>query len=142
LMDIKILIREEQRLEQWKPVLKARFPLERSVLVEQFYPLLALVPSPLPRSRYREDEFLSEIIWPDHRIAAVDVSKERREYEMLLCRAEFAEVAINRIIRNTVAAESTDPESLVQVTKTLSIRGFGNTSYIREIKHVLGMPPA
>ena len=32
LMDIKVLVNEDRGLEQWKPVLKAGFPLESSVI--------------------------------------------------------------------------------------------------------------
>ena len=34
LMDIKVLVAEDRGLEQWKPVLKAGFPLESSVIAD------------------------------------------------------------------------------------------------------------
>ena len=40
LMDIKVLVNEDRGLEQWKPVLKAGFPLESSVISAQVFLLL------------------------------------------------------------------------------------------------------
>ena len=42
LMDIKVLVREHLGLEQWKPTLKAPFPLDRSVIGAQIYPDLEI----------------------------------------------------------------------------------------------------
>src|ERR1700746_4121618 len=41
-MSIKALLAMEQRLELWKPVLEAEFPLDRSLIAEQVFPGLEL----------------------------------------------------------------------------------------------------
>ncbi len=42
LMDIKVLVAEDRGLEQWKPILKAGFPLQSSVIATQIFPSLEL----------------------------------------------------------------------------------------------------
>jgi hypothetical protein len=68
----------------------------------------------------------------------VDVFKERNRCEVYGCRAEFDFVIIDSIQRQTVAIESTEAEAVLDATERLDIRGFTNTSYIREIKRLLG----
>ena len=138
LLDVKVLIKEARGLEQWQPVLKVPFPLDRLV-AEQVFTYLALEPPPLSRSEYGVEDFLTEVIGKDHRIAVADVSKERHQYLLDGCLAEFAAVTIKRTPRHTVAVESSEPESVFQVIEKLSIGDLPNTSYVREIKQVLGI---
>src|SRR5262245_56498334 len=58
LMDIKVLMAEERGLQQWKPVLKAEFPLEKPVITGQVFPHLKLAPPELAKAAYSLDEFL------------------------------------------------------------------------------------
>ncbi len=62
LMDIKVLVAEDRGLEQWKPVLKAGFPLENSVIATQVFPSLELPPPVLAKSKYTLDEFLGDVM--------------------------------------------------------------------------------
>jgi hypothetical protein len=64
-MDIKMLVKEDRGLEQWEPVLKASFPLDRSVVSGQIFPYLAFEPPHLFRSTYQMDQFLDEVIGVD-----------------------------------------------------------------------------
>ncbi|WP_035356316.1 hypothetical protein [Edaphobacter aggregans] len=136
LMDIKILVQEDRKLEQWKPVLKAGFPLERTVIITQVFPSLQLQPPLLSRTGYWLEEFL-EIIQADPRIAVVEVSKVRHQFSVGACQAEFAFVTLANVVRDTVAVESTDPDAVLQLIQDLGIKGTPNTSYIREIKRIL-----
>src|SRR5271157_557501 len=62
LMDIKVLVAEDRGLEQWKPILKAGFPLESSVIATQVFPSLELPPPVLTKSEYILDEFLGDVM--------------------------------------------------------------------------------
>ena len=139
LMDIKVLVAEDRGLEQWKPVMKAGFPLERSVIAEQVFPALGLLPPPLPQSRYELDEFLATMQNTDG-VAVVRVRKTRYQFSMGPCAAEYAQITINAVPRDTVAVESVDPDAVVDLVRDLGITE-SNTSYIREIKRVLGWAP-
>ncbi len=139
LMDIKVLVATDRGLEQWKPILKGGFPLERSVIATQVFPSLDLSPPPLPKAAYELDQFLDMMAQSDE-IAIVGVRKMRYQFRIGACAAEYAQIMINSVPRDTVAVESVDPEAVLQLVRELGITE-ANTSYIREIKRVLGWMP-
>lgn len=152
LMDIKILVAEDRGLEQWKPILKAGFPLERSVIAERIFPNLQLPAPALTKSDYQLREFLDEVMRPQPEVTVVDVTKTRYQFSIGSCAAEYAQVTLNSVLQgpgspanpgfalareeDTVAAESVDPDAVLQLVKDLGISDT-NTSYIREIKRLL-----
>jgi exopolyphosphatase / guanosine-5'-triphosphate,3'-diphosphate pyrophosphatase len=138
LMDIKLLVGTHRGLEQWKPVLKADFPLDQSVIAAQVFPHLELAAPPLSRPRYAMEEFLTEVMQTHPQIAVVKVSKRRLQFGVDGCQAEFASTTIDSLTRETVAVESTESEAVLELIRALGIDGVPNTSYIREIKQLLG----
>ncbi len=136
LMDIKVLVAADRGLEQWKPILKAGFPLESSVIATQVFPSLEHPAPALPKSAYALDEFLATMGQTDG-IAVVGVRKTRYQFRIGACAAEYAQIMINAVPRDTVAVESVDPDAVLQLVRQLGITET-NTSYIREIKRVLG----
>ena len=137
LMDIKLLVAEDRGLEQWKPILKGTFPLESYVIATQVFPSLEL-PSPvLSKSVYEVDEFLDHVVRADTRLAVVGVRKTRYQFRIGACTAEYAQITINGVPRDTVAVESVDADAVLQLVRELGITE-PNTSYIREIKRMLG----
>ena len=140
LMDIKALVAADRGLEQWKPILKAEFPLESSVIATQVFPSLELPPPALPKAAYELDEFLTHVARTDGRLAVVGVRKTRYQFRIGACAAEYAQIMINGVPRDTVAVESVDPDAVSQLVRELGI-AEPNTSYIREIKRVLGWVP-
>jgi hypothetical protein len=137
LMDIKVLVAEDRGLEQWKPILKGEFPLESSVICTQVFPSLELPPPALPKSAYELDEFLDHVVRADARLAIVGVRKTRYQFRIGACTAEYAQIVINGVPRDTVAVESVDPDAVLQLVRELGV-DEPNTSYIREIKRLLG----
>jgi len=136
LMDIKVLIAVERGLEQWKPILKAGFPISATAIQEQVFPGLKLAPPTLHRPEYSMDKFFAEIVRAEPKIAVVDVSKTRHQFNIGECAAEYASVMLNHVPRNTVAVESTNPDAVLQLVKSLGI-DQPNVSYIREISRIL-----
>lgn len=137
LMDIKVLIDVERGLEQWKPILKAGFPLSRIAIADQIFPSLKLTLPALLKSEYTMEEFFDEVVRAEPRIDVVDVSKARYQFSIGDCQAEYASVTFNHVPRDTVAVESTDPDAVLQLVNDLGINQT-NTSYIREISRILG----
>jgi|SRR5271169_4153478 len=137
LMDIKVLIAVERSLEQWKPILKAGFPLSATAIAVQVFPSLKMEPPPLSKAEYTMDEFFAEVVRAEPKISVVDVSKTRFQFGIGVCSAEYARVKINHVPRDTVAVESTDPDAVSQLVKDLGI-DQPNVSYIREISRILG----
>ena len=139
LVDIKILVATHRGLEHWKPVLKAGFPLESSVIAAHIFPSLELAVPRLSKVRYLMDEFLDQVVHTQPRIAIVPVSKTRLQFTLNGCQAEFASVTINDVARETVAVESPAPDAVLQMIRQLEIDGAPNTSYVRQIKQLLRM---
>ncbi len=138
LMDIKVLLGTDRGLEQWKPALKADFPLDRSVIAAQVFSSLELTVPPLSKAHYALDEFLAEVMRAHPKIAVVTVSKRRMQFNIDGCQAEFAATTIDSLARDTVAVESSDPDAVLRLIHSFGIDGAPNTSYIRQIKQILG----
>lgn len=137
LMDIKVLMAEDRGLEQWKPTLKADFPLSGKIIVGQVFPSMELPAPQLSKPEFGFDEFLQDVIKPNPKIAIVAVSKVRYQFTIGVCAAEYSKITINEAPRDTVAVESTDADAVLQLVKELGIQRT-NVSYIREIRRILG----
>jgi exopolyphosphatase/guanosine-5'-triphosphate,3'-diphosphate pyrophosphatase len=139
LMDVKEL-REvsEAGLEQWRPAMKATFPLPRAEALKVCAELRVRVP-PAGKTTFTLDEFLALLTAPERGIRAVAVHKLRRHYTVNGCMAEVAEVtAEGRAIR-TLAIELDDAERVVDTVRKLGLSDRENTSYPRWLKTVVGM---
>jgi hypothetical protein len=136
LMDLKLLLSTDRGLQRWKPVLKADFPLDRSVITTRIFPALELPPPQLDAERFSISEFLKKLSGCSG-IAIVQVAKSRMQFTVDGCQAEFASVTIEALTQDTVAVESENPEAVLNVMGRLGLEGAPNTSYIRKIKEVL-----
>ena len=137
LMDIKILVAEDRGLEQWKPILKAGFPLSKTAIAEQVFPSLEIAAPPLSKDEYTFDEFVEQVMRPQAKIAVVEVTKTRYQFNIGVCASEYSLITINGAPRDTVAVESTDVDAVLKLVGDLGIHEQ-NVSYIREIRRILG----
>jgi hypothetical protein len=137
LMDIKVLIAEDRGLEQWKPIMKSGFPLGSAIIAEQVFPSLEVLVPKLAKTEYSMNEFFSEVVGKEPKIALVDVTKTRYQFNIGACATEYSNITINKLPRDTVAVESTDPDAVLELVKKLGVNE-ANVSYIREIRRILG----
>ncbi len=137
-INLKALLATEQKLELWKPVLDAEFPLDSSVITRQIFPCLELRAPDLLRPRYSMDQFLSEVIRAQPQIAMVTILKRRARFLLDECLAEFTSVSIGKVACDTVAVESIEPGSVLRLIRQLHIADMPNTNYIAQLKQVLG----
>jgi hypothetical protein len=140
LLDIKVLLKIERRLEQWSPILKSDFPIAAAA-IDQLFKALKLEAPHLPKDVYTMDEFLNDEIESNRQIAIVKVHKRRNQFKLDDCQAEFSPVTINDIPRQTVAVESEDPDQVLAMIDQLGIRTEPNVGYVREIKRLLSILP-
>ncbi len=138
LMDIKVLNAEHLGLELWKPVLKAAFPMDRSVIATEILPRLELESPQLFRAQYAMTDFVNEIIRPRNAIAIAKVSKTRFKFSLEACHAEFASVTIDDMPQHTVAIESENPDAVLRLIDEFGLGSLPNLSYVRQIKRMLG----
>jgi hypothetical protein len=137
-MDIKVLLRSNQNLEQWTPYLKADFPIDTTLIAERIFPVLHVDPPELRRQSFSAEVFVDIVVKPHPRLAAVELGKVRRRYLLGACAAEFIEVEIGGSVLYSVAVESTDPRAVMEAAHELEIDGYTNVSYVRQIKSMLG----
>lgn len=142
LMDIKMLLDEHRGLERWRPVLKAGFPLERSVIAGQIFPCLELTPPGLGRAQYELAEFVDEVVRPEPGIAIAHVSKTRFQFNLEDSQAEFAAVTVNDVPQDTVAMESANPDAVLRLIHDFGLEQMPNLSYVRQVKRMLGFGPS
>ena len=139
LMDIKALQQvNSDGLEQWKPVMKAGFPLPADDVRKVFEALQIQAP-PLARPAYTLDQLRMELVKPTGRVRTVDVHKQRARYRIDDCPAEMTEVVADGKRVRTVAVESEDPSRVIAVVRGLGLGGVTNVSYPRGLKRLVGM---
>jgi exopolyphosphatase/guanosine-5'-triphosphate,3'-diphosphate pyrophosphatase len=137
LMDVKRL--EEVNgdgLEQWMPVLKARFPLSAADAGFLLTTLGVAVPS-LARSEFTLDELVAEIIDPSAELLAVAVHKRREHYRIDGCMAELTEVSTDAGATRTIAVESEDPGLVIDTVYQLGLGSRRNVNLPRGLKSLL-----
>ncbi len=141
LMDIKVLVRRDQGLEQWNPRMKGRFPVTDKSIAEEIFPAFGVTTPTLQRDTYTLKEFLQEIIEPHPQVAAVNVFKQRYGFEIQGCTTEIAEVYINGARIKTACLESDDKNAVLAAVEDIGLDKFANVNYLLAIKRVIGMAP-
>jgi len=136
-MDIKILLRTDQGLEQWQPYLKADFPIDSMLVAESILPALHVDPPELGTQLFTAPLFVETVVNPHPRLVAVELGKTRRRYVLGGCAAEFVEVEIGGRMLHSVAVESDSPRVALDAIAELAIGGRPNISYVRQIKSIL-----
>lgn len=132
LMDVKRLEDvNADGLEQWRPVMKAAFPL-RSDDVEF---VLDTLHAPAPRARrpeYGLDDLAGLAL-------TATVHKRRAHYRIDGCLAELSEVHVGERMTRTIAVEGEDPGRVIAAVRRLGLDGRRNVSVARGIKALLGV---
>jgi exopolyphosphatase/guanosine-5'-triphosphate,3'-diphosphate pyrophosphatase len=137
LMDVKHLEHvNEDGLEQWRPALKARFPLPAADVGFVLTALGAGAP-PLARSEYTLRELVDEIVVPSDDLRAVEVHKRREHHLVEGCMAEVTEVRTDAGTTRTIAIESEDPERVIETVRELGLVSRRNVNLPRGLKTLL-----
>lgn len=137
LMDIKILVETDpQGLEQWRPVMKATFPLAAADVTAVFE-ALRVGPPALARDAYTLDQFIAELAEPGGTVRAVDVHKRRVRYLVGGCTTEVSEVTADGRATRTIAIESEDTAAVVAAVRSVGLGDYLNTSYPRGLTALL-----
>jgi exopolyphosphatase/guanosine-5'-triphosphate,3'-diphosphate pyrophosphatase len=137
LLDIKTLVEVGSNgLEQWRPVMKATFPLSRDVLRDVSAALGVAVPASAGDAVTLEQlgTLLSGL-----GVRAIAVHKRRVRYTIDGCASEMTEVVADGRPVRTVAIESEDAGRVLGAVRAMGLAGFDNISYPRGLKALLGM---
>lgn len=138
-MDIKTLQRvNEDKLEQWYPIMKAGFPLTRENLGSIFQTWKAKAPA-LKCESYEYKEFLHDLVEPHPDLKIVSVEKERHGFMINGCIVEIADLKFDGKPVRTIAVEMEDPGQVMATVKELQLDGFENINYLKALKRFVGM---
>jgi hypothetical protein len=140
-LDIKILAKEEQGLQQWQPRMKAAFPMNIEAIRDEVFPALRVTVPEFKRSEYSFKQYLEDIIQPHPDLAIARVFKRRYGYTINGCISEVAELLINGAAIKTIAVESPDVGAVLQAKAILGLQAYENVNYLLAIKRILGMAP-
>jgi hypothetical protein len=140
-MDIKVLVKKEQGLEQWSPRMKGGFPMTVEMIGDEVFPAFGVSVPQFSRARYTLDQFLNEVITPHRDLSAARVFKRRFGFTVYGCMTEMAELLVNGAAIRTVAVESEDREAVLQAKAMLGLHEYENVNYLLAIKRIIGMEP-
>lgn len=139
-MDIKTFVQTVDGLEQWNPLMKGEFPIQREVLANEVFPAFMVEIPVLDKAEYTYEEFLRMVEnHPD--LAAVRVHKQRFGYMVNDTICEVGNVLINGARVMTINSESTRIEDIKKTIQEVGLDGVENINYLQAIKRVIGMSP-
>ena len=137
-MDIKTLVDIQQGLEQWSPLMKAEFPIQRSLLIEQVIPAFQVEMTSSDQEVFSLGEFLKMIrMHPE--LQSVRVHKKRFGYMVNDTICEFGYVLINGARVATINSESTELDDIQRTLDDIGLEGVENINYLQAIKRVIGI---
>ena len=138
LMDVKHLERiDKHGLEQWRPVMKASFPLTESEGVT-LMEALGVGAANLPLTAYTLDELADEVRRRPADLLAVRVVKRRLRLTFRGCMAELSEMRTEHGATRTVAVESEDAERVIAAVRELGLISRHNVNVPRKLKALAG----
>ena len=133
-MDVKRLERvSDDGLEQWRPVLKAEFPLA-SADVGVVLDALGVTAEPT-----RDEYSLDDVVRTSADLRAIDVHKRRAHYTFAGCMAELSEIGTDQGSRQTLVFESEDPELVLGAVRALGLESRPNVCLPRALKAIAGI---
>ncbi len=140
LMDVKILVETNaDGLEQWRPIMKAQFPVPQSEVVRIFEALGQKAPQ-MARDSYTLDQFSADLA-PGAGLRPVNVHKRRVRYKVGGCTSEVTDVVADGIPTRTIAIESEDAAAVVAAVKSVGLWDYVNTSYGKGLTAALEKRP-
>jgi exopolyphosphatase/guanosine-5'-triphosphate,3'-diphosphate pyrophosphatase len=138
LMDIKTLEQVNAGgLEQWRPVMKAEFPLPAADVARVCEALAAAPIAGL--DAYTLEQLQTELTQASRCVRVAQVHKVRRRYTISGCTAEMTDVVADGKPIRTVAIELEDPALVLAAVREMGLDRFVNTSYPRGLKQLLGL---
>jgi exopolyphosphatase/guanosine-5'-triphosphate,3'-diphosphate pyrophosphatase len=136
LMDIKALEKVDANgLEQWRPVLKAAFPLPAAE-VEKVCAALRVAPLPR-RDAWPLESLQAELTHPSRGVRAVRIHKQRQRCTVGGCAAEITELVADGRETRSVAIEFEDPARVWAAVREVGLERRENLNYPRGLKSLL-----
>jgi exopolyphosphatase / guanosine-5'-triphosphate,3'-diphosphate pyrophosphatase len=133
----RLLQVNEDKLEQWLPVLKADFPVSADDIGEVLE-ALRVTPPALTKAAYTLDELLDEVVRPSDALRAIPVHKRRERFSLDGWLAEHTDVRSEGASTRTIAVESEDPARVMAAVRELELESFSNVSVPKALEAFVG----
>ncbi len=141
-LDIKTRVAVDATgLEQWRPTLKARFPID-DVAIDAAWSAWRLPPPLLARRHCTLEEFLADIVEPEPALCLVQVEKRRRRLVVEACPGEHVTLTVGSQVLEGVAFEHVDPAQVWRAVRALGLENVENTNYPAALKRIVGFTAA
>jgi len=140
-LDIKVRVKQEKGLQQWKPHMQAEFPIKMEILRDVVFPALNSAVPQFNRSEYDLEQLLEDLMIPHPELVIARVLKRRFGYMINGCISEIAELLINGAAIKTIAVESADIAAVLKAKEMLRLQEYENVNYVMAIKRILGLKP-
>jgi len=139
-MDIKILEKDNEGLEQWNPFLVGKFPLKAKIIKTIVFPALGVESPVFERKEYSLKQFLKEVVSIDPDLSIAYVWKKRHAYTVAGCITEIAEIKVNGTSVKTICIEAEDPLKVIEAKKIIGInKKIENVNYPLAMKRFMGL---
>jgi len=140
-LDIKVRVKQEKGLQQWKPHMQAEFPIKMEILRDDVFPALSSAVPQFNRSEYSLQQLLEDIVIPHPELIIARVLKRRFGYMINGCISEIAELLINGAAIKTISVESADIAAVLKAKEMLGLQEYENVNYVMAIKRIIGIEP-
>jgi hypothetical protein len=140
-LEIKYLIHKKNGLEEWRPIYQAAFPLTASQLCWELFTSLNVVAPTLESDSYDEKEFWEELTKLQTSICLVHVIKHRFRFNYRSCNAEISNLWANGIPLQTLAIESEDDKTVLELRAKLDLQNYENVNYPLALQRIMGLAP-
>jgi hypothetical protein len=141
-LDIRTLVAVDATgLEQWRPALKAQFPID-DVALDAAWSAWRLPPPLLGRRRCTLEEFLTDIVEPEPALCLVSLETRRRRLVVEGCPGEHVTLTVGHQVLESVAFEHLDPAEVWRAVRALGLEKIENTNYPAALKRIVGFAAA
>ena len=139
LIDIKRLQQvDDDGLELWEPVFKAKFPLGHCDIAVAFSEWHLPLPA-LSRDSYTIEEFFNSLIAAQPALRVARIDKSRRGFVFQGCIAEFVRLSVESRSLQSFSLEHEDRSLILAALEQLGLDSHANTSYPLGLKRALGL---
>jgi len=137
-LEIKTLVAlDSNGLEQWRPTLRATFPIGAAEVVAAYQAWALRAPTSMPR-RASIERFLADVVAETAALRPVRITKRRSALTDAGCAGEFVELITDHQTWISVAVEDEDPGRVLAAVRRLGLADRDNENYPAALKRIVG----
>jgi hypothetical protein len=131
-LDVKVLRQAGDGLEQWAPILHARFPISLCLANAVFAAWHRAMPAGM-RPAYTWPEF-DDLVRKAGDLTIIPLQKVRRAGQFENCVAEASRLVMGNATTFTVAVKQENPAAVLEAVRRLGLTGRENLNYVRALR--------